>query len=636
VTTLGGHVPGSAEARAEAIRLAGEAQRAAAARDFRHAAQCLDRAVTLDPANVEVLHLYVAFALQVRKPQAAAAAAARWVTLDPRSAPARTLHGVALRECGLLAEAVASLRAAVALDPTLFDAHVNLANALLEAGAATDAQLHYERALAIDPRAAAVHNNLGNLHRERREHALALAAYRRALSLDPNHARAHGNVGNVLRDVGRTSEAIPAYRRSLALAPDSADTWSNLLLAMDGADDVDEAAIADEHRAFGRRFAERIRPLAPQPARRHGAAAPLRVGLVSSDFCRHAAASFVEPLLRARDPAKVHFVCYYNRNRADDTTVRLQSLADAFVPVAGVGDEELAARIRADGIDVLIDLNGHTAGNRLPLFFLRPAAVQATWLGYLGATGVPTIDWRITDPHADPVDRADAAGLERAWRLPRTQWCWQPPPEAPGVAPLPCGQGHSFTFGCLNNPAKASPSALDAWANVLLRVPGSRLMLLVPGDEARVAELVARFATQGIDESRLEFVRRGTVHDYLAHYARVDVALDTFPYNGGATTCDALWMGAPVVTLASGRPFGGSGASILAQVGLGDLVARTVSEYVDAAASLAHDRERVAALRDSLRARVERSPLRDEAGFARDFENMLHAMASGTMPQDLR
>jgi protein O-GlcNAc transferase len=619
--------------RSEALRLADEAQRALGSRDVPRAARLLEQAAALDPDNADVLHLYAWLALQTRRPQAAAAAAARWAAIDPASAQARNLHGVASRDAGRLADAIASLRAAVALDPRLFDAHVNLGNALLESGDVAGAKHHYELAVGLDPRAAAVHNNLGNLHRDQREHAQALAAYRRAIAIDPKHARAHGNVGNVLRDIGHAQEAIVAYRQSLALAPDAADTWSNLLLTLDSADDVTAEELADEHRAFGRHFAQRLRPLPPAAPRRREPGEPVRVGLVSSDFCRHAAASFVEPLLRARDPSRVRIACYYNRPRGDEVTARLQALADDFLPVAGMPDAALAARIRADGVDVLLDLNGHTAGNRLPLFFLRPAPVQATWLGYLGPTGVPTIDWRITDAYADPAARSDVPGLERAWRLPRTQWCWQPPAEAPEVSPLPCGDGGPPTFGCLNNPGKASPSALDAWARVLTRVPRGRLVMLAPGDEQRVDELRLRFQANGVDASRLEFVRRTTLKEYLARHARIDVALDTFPYAGGATTCDALWMGVPVVALAADRPFGGTGASILAQVGQGDLVTRTTAAYVDAAVALAQDRAHLGDLRAGLRSRVRRSPLCDEAAFARDFEDAMLAMANGAGAQ---
>ncbi len=601
------------------------AQRARDAGKPSEAAALLERALAADPDHPEALADYALLALEAGRSQVALAAAAHWSQLRPASAAAKNVLGIACRQSGRLADAIVRLSEAVALEPDFFDARVNLGNALLDAGDAQAALPHYRRALALRPNAAAVHNNLGNLYRELRQPTEALASYRRALEFDPGHARAWSNVGNILKDLGDADAAIDAFRRSLALAPNRPDVWSNLLLTLNVSDRMTAEAIAAEHRAFGRHFAALLRPLPPRDdAPRVGRR--LRVGYVSSDFRKHAVATFFLPLLEAHDRSAFEVFCYYNQPRGDEVTTRIQSFAEHFLPVSGMPDRELAERIRQDGVDILLDLNGHTADNRLPLFFLRPAPVQATWLGYLGATGVPTIDWRITDVHADRGAKATASGPEAPWCLPRSMWCYRPYAEAPAVSPLPSAATGAVTFGCLNNPGKVSPTILDAWSAILRSAPQSRLLLLTSPDAGRADQLRGRFASAGVQPDRVEFVSRVPLADYLRLYARIDIGLDTWPYAGGTTSCDALWMGVPVVSLASDRPFARSGASILAQLGLADLAASAPARYVAIACALAADGGRLRQLRTELRPRVASSPLTDAAGFARDFEMALHGM----------
>ncbi len=617
--------PTSQSPSAGVAPLVAEAARAQRAGQIAQAAQLLQRALALAPDDVDALQLYALLALSAGHASSALPAALRWSQLRPSSAEAKNMLAIALRQCGRLEEAIARLGEAVALDPSYFDARVNLGNALLDAGDAAAALAHYELARSLDPTAASVHNNLGNAYRELREPAKALACYRKALERDPRHARAQANVGNILKDLADTDGAIAAFRRSLALTPDRADVWSNLLLTLNGSDRIEPAALAAEHLAFGAHFARLITPLPPRAEAPRGDAR-LRVGYVSSDFRKHAVATFFEPLLDAHDRSRFEVFCYYNQPRGDEVTARIQAAAEHFVPVSGMSDRALAERIRSDGIDVLIDLNGHTADNRLPLFFLRPAPVQATWLGYLGPTGMPTIDWRITDAHVEPPRAPFAPDLEKPLRLARTMWCYRPYADAPDVAPLPCAQEGPLTFGCLNNPGKASPTVLSLWADVLRRVPQSRLLLLAAPDADRAAQIRRPFTDAGIAPERVELVARMPLADYLALHARIDIALDTYPYAGGTTTCDALWMGVPVVTLAGDRPFARTGASVLAQVGLDECIAATPERYVDAAIALAADRAHLAELRAGLRPRMRASPLTDAPAFARDFEAALTAM----------
>jgi protein O-GlcNAc transferase len=601
-----------------------EAARAYGQHRLPEAAALLESILKNDPNHHDALCRYAMVAFAAGQPDVALGVAERAGRAHPGSALAQNLLGVALRQNGRLADSINRLRLAVGLDPSFFDAQVNLGSALLDAGDTGSALSCYQAALALDPSAASLHNNLGNLYRELREPTKAIAAYRRAIELDPRNANAHANLGNILKDLGDTDAAIAAFRSSLALAPNVASVWSNLLFTLNCLDRITPEEIAAEHRAYGAHFARLLPPLPPPTERRRPGR--LRVGYVAADFRKHAVAAFFEPLLEAHDTTKFEVFCYYNQPRGDEVTARIRARAEHFLPVSGIGDRQLAEQIRRDGIDILLDLTGHTAGNRLPMFFLRPAPVQVTWLGYLGATGVPTIDWRLTDNYADPIDVADPIGLEAPWRLPRTLWCYRPYRDVPEVGPLPAASAGHVTFVCLNNPGKVSSATLQAWVAILRKASDARLVLLTPPDETRVRELRRYFDEGGVKSSRIEFVSRMPLADYLALYARADIALDPFPYTGGASTCDAAWMGVPVVTLAGNRPFSRSGASILTSLDLASLVTADSSGYVATAVELARDRPRLTQLRAELRQRMRASPLTDETQFAHDFESTLLAM----------
>ncbi len=583
----------------------------------------LAEALRLDPNHASALTFGALLALRSGHLSAALGYAERAIAANPHRARAHHLRGLALQAVGHGAEALQSLRQAVALDAKLVDARLDLGNALLDKGDFEGAETEIGAALAADPLSAIAYNSLGNLRARQGEFDAAIAAYGRAIELDPRLPEAHGNLGMLQFRIGDNDAAIAAFRRAIALAPDRAANWSALLFGLNVSDRATAAGIAAEHRAFGERFAARIPALPPvAPVSRAGRR--LRIGYVSSDWRRHAVAVFVEPLLAAHDRRRFEFFCYQNYAGGDEITARLAALADHFVPIAGISDAELAKRIRADAIDILVDLNGHTAHNRLPLFFFKPAPVQASWLGYLGATGVPTIDYRLTDAFTDPPDAA--AGSEALWRLPQTQWCYLPYAEAPEVAPLPAATAATVTFICLNHPAKISRSALALWARILAAVPASRLVLLATAYARQRAEVLASFAALGVAPERVVQVGEAPVATYLARYHHADIALDSLPCAGGTTTCDALWMGVPVVTLVGDRPFSRSGASLLRNAGLADLIAQSPDEYLRAAVDLAADRARLAALRAGLRDRLRASPLLDAAGFARAVEDAFDSM----------
>ncbi|WP_084536920.1 tetratricopeptide repeat protein [Azospirillum halopraeferens] len=595
-----------------------------------------------------------------------AAAAAVWldraVAVRPDDAAARINGGVAHRQAGRLRTAVARGHAAAALVPDAGPAlYVNLSGALKALGRPTDAAdaarravrlapaesagwvnlaLALEaldrmdaadaagrRALALEPAAPDAWTNHAPVLRRRGRIAAAVTAADRALAIAPGTADALLNRAVALQDAGRIAAAVADYRHALALAPGRADIHSNLLLALQYDPATDGAALVAEHRAWDARHGRRIPPPAPHP-NPPDADRRLRIGYVSADFGFHPVGYFLAPVLPAHDRAAVEVVCYSARVREDAMTARLRAAADLWRPIAGMDDGEAEALIRSDGIDILVDLAGHTAGNRLPLFARRPAPVQATWAGYVGTTGLAAMDWLIADARHLPPGR-EAEVVERVARLPDGYVCVLPRPDAPPVGPLPLRANGFVTFGCFNNRAKLSEPTLALWARLLERVPGARLLLKTHQfDDPAVGDaLRAIFARHGGDAGRLDLSGSAPHAAMPGWYNRVDVALDPFPYSGGLTTLEALWMGVPVVTAGGGERFcSRHSAGHLHAAGLPELVARDAEAYLAIAAGLAADPEGLAVLRANLRPRLAASPVCDGVRFTRNLEAALRMM----------
>jgi predicted O-linked N-acetylglucosamine transferase (SPINDLY family) len=621
----GGTEPRAAD-RSEIDRLVAEAVALRRAGRLDESASRFEQALAREPQHAGALTSYAMLLLDRGEISAALSFGQRALAADPERGSAQHIVGRAQCRAGQLAEGIASLQRALASYPDAVEIHVDLGNAFLEAGLLDESERHLVRARELAPQAAEVWINLGNLYRRQHRAAEAAGAYARAIELDAGIPQAHNNLGTLLAEVGEVNGAIASFRRALELAPERASNWSNLLLALNWSERVPPAEFATEHRSFGRYFGERIRPLAPIPPRPL-AGRRLKVGYVSSDFCSHAAALFIEPLLAGHDRSRFEIYAFHHSKSDDEVTARIEALMEHFIRVAGMSDEDLAQRICDEAIDILVDLNGHTAGNRLPLFMLKPAPIQVTWLGYLATTGLATMDYRLTDARADPPGMTEALHTEMLWRLPDTLWCYLPYAFAPEAGPLPAQRNAYVTFASLSNPAKLSHSLLEAWARILRAVPDSRLTLMRSGLSERDEEIERFFARRGIAGDRVMQLERQSTLDYLGLYRGIDIALDTWPCAGATTTCDALWMGVPVVTLAGERSFSRSGASILPSVGLPELATEDFEAYVATAVTFAQDPSRLAALRASLRQRMRDSPLTDAGRFAAAVESAYLAMA---------
>lgn len=540
---------------------------------------------------------------------------------EPEHADALHLLGVIALQTGNLATALALVQRASALRPDAAVCRNNLGQILERLGRYDEAALCYEQATALDPADAQAYNNLGFIRARQDRLAEAEALYGKALALAPEYAEPYVNRGNLLKDRGELDTAIACYRRAIELRPDLPELHSNLLLALHYHPGYGPGDLEREHRAWAERHAAPLGALRRAHENSRDADRRLRVGYVSGDFREHPVARFVLPLFREHDRRQVEACAYSDAATPDAVTALLREHADRWRDTAGLADAELADTLRADGIDVLVDLAAHSGHNRLLVFARKPVPVQITYLAYCSTTGVDAIDYRVTDRYLDPP-AAPAAYTETSLRLPHCYWCYARPPLPRGRLPTTARVAGPPTFGCLNNFAKVSDLTLDLWVRVLARVPEARL--LVYARAAAQRERVRRaLRAASIPESRAAFVGYQSLAQYLATYGEIDVALDPHPFGGGTTTCDALWMGVPVISLVGHTAVSRAGSTLLSNAGLEHLVARSADEYVELAAATIRDGAGLAALRRELRARLESSPIMDAPAFARDFEAVL-------------
>ncbi|HTV49456.1 MAG TPA: tetratricopeptide repeat protein [Phycisphaerae bacterium] len=626
---------------------------------FQEAEAIYRKILAQNPNQPDAMHFLGVLANQVGKPQVAADLIGRAISLRPNVAEYHNNMGVALAELGRFDEAIKHYHTAVNLKPMYPEVRNNLGNALREKGLLAEAvrefqaaihfksdypepynnmgnaykDLHrineaieaYRSAIRCKPEYAQAHNNLGNIFRDQGKLDEATEEYRIALKFRPDLAQIQANLGNVLRDRGKLDEAIAIYRAALERNPSLIQIHSNILYNMHFHPGYDAKRLYDEHVSWRKRHAEAfkqsIRPYTNNrdPERR------LKIGYVSPDFRQHVVGANLLPLLQKHDRKNFEIICYSDVVNPDSLTARIRLLIDNWRNVVGVSDQDVTEMIRRDQIDILVDLTLHMANSRLPVFARKPAPVQVTYLGYCSTTGLDTIDYRLSDPYLDPPGTDLSVYTEKTIRLPRTYWCYQPGSMAPQEEEPPVVQTGYITFGCLNNFAKVSPEAMDLWAQIMNALPGSRLILHA-NSGSHLAEVRERFTHTGLAGERIEFVGVRPWPRYVATYNLIDITLDPFPYGGGITTCDSLFMGTPVVSLSGQTAVGRGGRSLLTNIGLPDLVAQTPEEYKQIVLKLAGDLPRLKELRRTLRQRMMASPLMDAASFARDVEAAYRAM----------
>ena len=512
------------------------------------------------------------------------------------------------------------------IKPDFAEAYYNLGNTLQTQGRLAEAEAGYGRALRIKPDYAEAHNNLGVTLQEQGRLAEAEAGYRRALENRPDYAEAHNNLGVTLQEQRRLTEAEASYERALAIKPDYAEACSNLLFTLNFTNSHPPRHCLKVARHYGDLAAKKAGTVFSswQCEARPGC---LRVGLVSGDLRNHPVGYFLEDMLAHIDSARIELIAYPTRRGEDDLTARLKPHFVAWKPLMGQSDEAAARLIHADGIHLLLDLSGHTHDSRLPLFAWKPAPVQAGWLGYFATTGVAEMDYLLADKVGVP-EKNQGHFSEKVRYLPDTRLCFSAPKYDIPVASLPALKNGYVTFGCFQNLRKVTDAVLEAWGSIMAQLPMARLRL--QSKQLRDKEFVRLFhshlADFGIDADRVSMHGAGAREDYLAAYAQVDLILDTFPYPGGATTCEALWMGVPVLTLAGDTLLARQGAGLLSAAGLRDWIADDRERYVEKAVMFASDLKGLAKRRAALRRQVMKSPLFDARRFARNFEKVLWEM----------
>ncbi len=479
----------------------------------------------------------------------------------------------------------------------------------------------YERAIAIVPFPEAL-VSLGIVNRQLGLFLDAAENYAEAIRLQPGNVEARTNLGKLLVETGQPEKAVPVYRQALQLRPGDAAIHSSLLMTLNYLEGVSAAELVGEHRQFGVRRASRN---VPARARPDAADRRLRIGYVSPDFRNHSVAFFIEPLLARHDRKRFEVYAYYSLAEGDDVTRRLARQVDHWRDGGSLNAEDLARQIQQDQIDILIDLAGHSAYNSLAALADKPAPVQMTYLGYPTTTGLSAIDYRLSDHHVDPP-RSEPHSTESVLHLPESYFCYRPPQDSPAVTDPPHERTGTITFGSFNSAQKISTACLELWSRVLRVCPGSRLVLKtwpLRYDQGRQI-LQEHCRAAGIDEDRVVLLApQPDTSSHLAVYNDIDVALDTFPYNGATTTCEALWMGVPVVSLTGESHASRMGKSILSAANCGEWAVESAEAYVRLASRLAADRGRLAVLRSTLRPRLLASPLCDEVKFVTDFEALL-------------
>lgn len=538
---------------------------------------------------------------------------------EPDCVAAHAGLGAALQKLGERERALPHLMRAADADPAARGLNLMVGQLLLRSGRAKEACSRLARLAAAQPQDDDVAYQLAIALREAGDEDAAAAQFKALIDRQPGHAAALEGLAALLRDASLIGEAIALYERLAKLRPELPSAASAVLFH-EQYRSHDRAELYRRHVAWGKRFApnrEKRLGRDPDPERR------LTIGYVSADFNSSSAVQFIEPILRGHDRRAFRVACYAASSRHDAVTARLHAAADIWRDIDGVGDEAACALVQADGVDLLVDLNGHTRGGRLGIFARRAAPVQVTYLGYGATTGVAAMDYRITDACLDPPGASEGYYVEQLVRLSETMWCFAPPAGAPAVSALPAASARRLSFASLNNFSKVTNECLAAWARILGQLPDSRLVFVgVPAGNARQRVL----QSLGIDASRLILHPRLSFEQYLALHAEIDIALDPFPYTGGATTCNALWMGVPVLTLEGDAVLARSGSSILRAAGLQEWIAASAEDYLAKARGFGADLPALAQLRAGLRDRLRRSALCDPAGFMQGLESAYRDM----------
>lgn len=571
------------------------------------------------PNNPETLRLLGLSLYHQRRATEAIEVLERYLKLNQNDVASLNALGFLIAQSGEKLKALALFEQAIQASPGSAEAHNNLGVTLKSLGRFAQAEQAFRRALQLRPKFAEAHNNLGNTLQKLHSPARAIDEYKAAIQNNPSYSLAYQGLASALDQLARPEDALVWRRKLLLLRPDSAALHSDLLLSTLSIADMSPQERLVEHLAWGERHAKPLYRLKRPHINDRTQDRPLRVGYVSPNFGAMATGWFVLPLLQAHDRRQVSVYCYSDISQSDWMTKNIQAAADHWRDTAPLNHQRLAELIRDDRVDILIDLRGHMARHRLLTFAMRPAPLQMSYIGYMYTVGFDAMDYRICDEYTDPVGSAESPLVEKPARLQRTICCYRPHEEITPASLQPAKNNGYVTFGVFQKPGKLNRQVLECWTQVLHGSPGSKLMILCPGEET-LSQLRVRFAHGGIDPQRILPAFHTERRKYLCYFNDVDLVLDTFPYAGVTTTCDALWMGVPVLTLLGPAPYERAGAGLLASCGLTSCIASTAAEYIGLALRFARESERAFGSRRQLREKVRASDLMDADGLARGIE----------------
>lgn len=591
------------------------------------AIECFNKALVCNPNSIEVLNNISVVLLAQKKSCQAIEMIRRAVTIAPDCAEVYNTLGLGLKAIGSSDEAIVSYRHALVIKSDYLDALNNLGNLLRETGRLDEAQDCLQRALTLQPEFAVGWHSMGILRKEMGAIEIALSSFLQARIVNPGYLKGLIDEADAYTVCGQVENALEIYRIAMKTYPLDSIIHSNMLMTMQYSPHYSAMEIFNESKQWDKVHGKEVistHANEPDPLRK------LRIGYVSPDFRSHSISHFLKALFTNHCRANVGIFCYSDVVDVDADTEFYKAHSECWRDIADVTDNEVIQCVIDDRIDILVDLAGHTgSGRRLAVFTRKPAPIQITWLGYPDTTGLAAMDYRFSDDIADPPGIVDEFYSEKIMRLSGGFLCYNPPDTTPEVCALPSVTSGQITFGSFNTIAKITPDVVSLWSYILANTPGSRLILKnksmrYPAVRSRYAEL---FASHGISAERVIMRPLETSQTtHLAMYGEIDIALDSFPYNGTTTTCEALWMGVPVVTLTGERHAGRVGASILSRVGLGDLVAASPDDYLRIAVMLARDKERLQSIRASLRKTMCASPLCDGTAFAIKIEGAFRSM----------
>jgi predicted O-linked N-acetylglucosamine transferase (SPINDLY family) len=588
---------------------------------FPQAKKIYRKILEMDGNQFVVLHNLGVLIMEEGNPEQALSLFKKTLTLKPDHAQTYNSMGLALYHLGLLNEAIDAFRSSLEIDPEDPTTHCNLGMVLKDKKMPDAAIACYRVALRLNPQDILSENNIGSILKGQKRLDAAAASFRKVLAVAPDFAEVHYNLGNTYGEMRQHDDALACYRRAIELKPDYADALSNILMTMHYASSTNGqdffAAAINWAKPYNEGRLERTFTNATEPERK------LRIGYVSADFSRHPVGYYLSGILPFHNDDTVEVVGYSNSHKSDDITERLRAGATNWRNVTDLSDEAMATQITDDGIDILVDLSGHTAGHRLPVFARRPAPVQVSWMGYTGTTGLTAIDYILADRFVIPENDIDLFS-ENVKYFSGCYLCFEPPRYDIATNEPPALKAGFITFGSFNNLIKITNETISEWANILAVVANSQLLLKTSSldDEGMRQSLIEAFEKRGIDSKRILLEGRSPRADLLKAYQRIDIALDTMPFNGGVTTAEALWMGVPVISLRSPRWTGCLGETILNAVGLPGLVANDPKHYHELAVTLAHDLPRLEQLHGELRSRVETSAFCDGPAFANKLEHL--------------